>query len=301
MKEPLVFLHGHFIRASRAHLTLHDAGFVLGATVTDLCRTFRQRLFRWDDHLARFRESCSRAYLSIPLTDADLTARAAELIDHNARLLPPGGELALVLFATPGPIGFYLGEPGGAGDGPITFGMHTFPLPFARYRPLFLQGARLAIPTIRQVPAACVGPSIKQRSRLHWWLADQEVRQSHPGAQALLLNEDGFVTETASSNFLIVKDGTILTPPAPSVLPGISLKVLRELSKGLGVPWQEKCLTPEECRGADEAILTCTSYCAAGVARFHDQVLPWPGPALRGLLGAWSEQVGVDIEGQILG
>ena len=58
------------------------------------------------------------------------------------------------------------------------------PLPFARYRRFFEEGARLVIPSTRHVPAVCVDPRIKQRSRLHWWRADRIVRlrcQSTPG------------------------------------------------------------------------------------------------------------------------
>ena len=47
-----------FLPYAAARLSLHDAGFVFGATVSDLCRTFRHRLFRLSDHLARFADSC---------------------------------------------------------------------------------------------------------------------------------------------------------------------------------------------------------------------------------------------------
>src|SRR5690242_7139748 len=126
MTDSLVYLQDRFVPQAEAHLTLHDAGFVFGATITDLCRTFRQRLFRLVDHLARFRESCRRAEVPLRAGDPELADRAEHLVSHNARLLPPGQDLALVLFATPGPIGYYLGEPGGPGDGPPTLGMHTF-------------------------------------------------------------------------------------------------------------------------------------------------------------------------------
>ena len=49
MPEPNVFLNGRFVPASQAHLAIYDAGVVLGATVTEMVRTFRQRLFRLDE------------------------------------------------------------------------------------------------------------------------------------------------------------------------------------------------------------------------------------------------------------
>src|SRR5947209_20585577 len=111
MSQPLVFLNGHFLPQAQAALPLHDAGFIMGATVTDLCRTFHQRLYRWADHLARFLGSCRLTDIQPPLGEGAIGALAEELVRHNASLLP-GQELALVLFATPGPVGYYLGEDG---------------------------------------------------------------------------------------------------------------------------------------------------------------------------------------------
>jgi branched-subunit amino acid aminotransferase/4-amino-4-deoxychorismate lyase len=72
----------------------------MGATVTDLCRTFRRQLFRWPEHLARFRQSCRLASVPVSAGDEELTRLAGELIAHNGALLESGQELALVLFAT---------------------------------------------------------------------------------------------------------------------------------------------------------------------------------------------------------
>jgi branched-subunit amino acid aminotransferase/4-amino-4-deoxychorismate lyase len=299
MTEPLAFLNGRFLPQAQASLALNDAGFVFGATVTDLCRTIRRRLYRWPDHLARFRRSCASVYFDVPLDDAAITQKAEELIAHNAGLLDANGDLALVLFATPGPIGHYLGQATAAGEQP-TFGMHTFPLPFARYRPWIEQGVMLATPKVRALPAVCVDPHIKQRSRMHWWLAEQEVRRTHPGAQALLLDLDVHVTETASSNFLLVQGGTLISPPRRSFLDGISLGVVSELAARLGIPMAFRPISLDECHAADEALLTCTTYCLAGVRQINDRAIAWPGPMLRRLLEAWNAEVGLDIHQQIL-
>jgi len=281
---------------SHAHLAHNDAGFVFGATVTDLCRTFRHRLYRWSDHLARFRQGCQSAGIDVPLTEAAITSQAEELVVHNAGLLDAGADLALVLFATPGPIGYYLGQSVAAGE-QLTFGMHTFPLPVERYRPWIEEGVTLMTPGVQALPAACVDPRIKQRSRMHWWLADQEVKRVRPGAMALLLDAAGCVTETAAANFLIVRNGTLVSPPRERILGGVSLKVIGELCSRLGVPLEFRPITLEECYAADEALLTCTTFCIAGVRQLNDRAIPWPGPMLRRLADAWSAEVGVEIQG----
>src|SRR5262249_23581799 len=157
----------------------------------------RLRPFRLADHLARFRAGCSACSVSLLVSDDELAAIAERLLAHNAALLSPGQELALVFLATPGPVGYYLGQPGGAGHRPPTLVLHTFPLPFARYAPLSERGARLVTPPTRQPPPATIDPHVKQRSRMHWWVADRQARLVSPGASALLLDSDGHVTETA--------------------------------------------------------------------------------------------------------
>ena len=110
--EPLALLNGTLLPQAQATLALNDAGFVFGATVTDLCRTFRQTPYRWPEHLARFRRSCAATHFRVPFSDEQITEWVCILCRRNAI---HDAELALVLFATPGPVGYYLGQPGGAG------------------------------------------------------------------------------------------------------------------------------------------------------------------------------------------
>lgn len=297
--EPLALLDGRLVPQSQARLALNDAGFVFGATVTDLCRTFRRQPYRWAEHLARFRRGCERVEIRPPCSDAQLAAWADELLRHNGAALAADAEMALVLFATPGPIGYYLGLPGGVGDAPPTFGMHTFPLPFERYRSLVERGADLVVPEVRHVPSACVDHRIKQRSRLHWWLAERAARRLRPGAQALLLDETGTLTETAAANFLVVRGGAVVSPPGDRILDGVSLGVVRELCEHLRVPFRAEALPLDVACAADEALLTSTPYCLVGVRRLQERVYPYPGPITRRLLEAWNREVGLDIYEQI--
>jgi branched-chain amino acid aminotransferase len=299
LPNALTFLNGQLLPYEQAHVALHDAGFVMGATVTDLCRTVRHRLYRWDDHFARFRNSCRTAQIHPLISAGELTRTAHELVAHNAALLKPHEDLALVVFATPGPIGYYAGSDAGAGDAPPTFGMHTFPLPFRRYQRLFREGAHLVTPATRQIPARCIDPRIKQRSRLHWWLADREIHAQHPGAMALLLDDHDHLTETAAANVLLVQVGTVLSPPRDTILGGVSLLVVEELCHELGVRFLERPLTFGEAQTADEMMLASTPYCLAGVSRFNGVPLPWPGAVFQRLLAAWSDKIGLDIRGQI--
>lgn len=298
MNVPLAYCSGRFIPQSEAHVALNDAGFVFGATVTDFCRTFHHRVFRLAEHLARFRANCRFVHIALTDSDEDLTRVTEQLVKLNAGLLRSDQELALILVGTPGPIGHFSGH--GTGVGPPTFLIHTFPLPFQRYVPWFRDGARLVVSSVRQIPGTSIDPQVKHRSRLVWWLAECEAQAAEGGAHALLANQDGQLTETAAANFLIVRNGTVLTPPRGSVLNGISLRVTEQLCRQGNIRFEETPLTIEDCRNADEAFLTGTAFCLAGVKTVNGVTLPWPGRVTQALTMAWAQLVGLDFRSQIL-
>src|SRR5947208_882920 len=114
------------------------------------------------------------------------------------------------------------------------------------------------------------------------------------------MDANGFITETAAANFLLVKDGTVFSPPRQSILGGISLLTTEEICQELRIPFAERQLTFKDCLEADEALLTGTSFCLAGVSQLNGEHIPWPGKVFEKLLEAWNLQVGLDIRAQIL-
>jgi branched-chain amino acid aminotransferase len=298
MSEPLVFLNDRFVPANEARVAIWDAGVVQGATVAEMTRTFGQRPFRLDDHLDRLFRALRITRMDIHLSKADLADLSLRLLDHNIRLVDAAAELGLVHFVTAGEYGLYAWgcpprrEP--------TVCVHTFPLPFSEWRPLRKHGVRLIASSIRQVPPLCWDAGMKCRSRMHYYLAQREVRDRDPDAWALLLDMSGNVTETNSGNFLMVENGVIVSPPADYTLPGISRAMVRELAEELRIPFMERDISLAQARRADEALLSGTSYCLLPVAKIDEIPLGdgRPGPVYRQLLDAWSRRVGVDIEKQ---
>jgi branched-chain amino acid aminotransferase len=278
MPAPLAYLSGRFLPASEAALSVFDLGIVSGVTVTDFCRTYHHRLFRHADHVARFRRDCAACFVPLPASDETLFAVAAQLVAQNAPLLPPGDELALITFATPGPIG-----------GPPTLVMHTTPLPASRYQKILEEGALLAVVGHHAAdPDDLAPPRHKHRSRLHWWRAEQMLPRT--GEVALLLDgPGGCVTETAVGNLLVVSGGAVSTPPVGYALDGVSLAIVRELCAALGVAFVERRLKPADCLAADEMMLVGSGFGLAGVRSFDGTAMPCPGPLTRRLRRAWDD------------
>jgi branched-chain amino acid aminotransferase len=297
--EPLVFLNFQKIPASQAHLDIFDAGFVLGATVTEQIRTFRLKPFRLDDHIERFFSALHYARMEFILSRTEMGGIAQELIEHNGRLLAPGDELGLVFFQTPGAYKAYAST---AGRTKPTVCAHTFVLPFELWARKMQTGAHLITPSIRHVSPQCVDSKIKHRSRMHYYLAEKEAQLVDPDALALLLDLDGNIAETNAANFLMIQHGTIVSPTTRNTLAGISRATVIDLANQLGIPLIERDIQVFEALNADEAFLSSTPFCLMPATRLNGLAIGdgKPGPIYRRLVDAWSELVGVDVMQQIL-
>lgn len=300
--EPVVFHNGKIVPASQAKLNIFDLGIVLGATLTEMTRTFKHKAFRLDDHLDRLFRSLRYANLHPETTREQMRAATLELIEKNAKLIAPEQDLGVVHFVTPGENPIYAGAAAAAARLTPTVVIHSFPLPFSAWRHLITDGAHLVTPSIRHVPSECVDPKMKNRSRLHWWLADQQSRAVDPKAISLLLDLDGNVTECSGSNFVVIDGDTILSPRANNILWGVSLQTVKELAPKLGMKFEERDMQPYHVANAEEAWLTTTPYCIAPVTRYNGQPVCGgkPGPKFAKMLDAWSTLVGMDVRAQIV-
>ncbi len=297
-------LNGKLVPQAGLAVSVDDGGFVFGATVVDACRTYAHRLFRWSDHLERLRHDCSACQIPLPYCDAELTTLAEQLVAHNAAQFPPTQELTLITCVTPGPVGHYRPTTEAMPDRPGTLLMHTYPLPYTRYRRFFTEGVRLRIAgSLPFIPGGLVDRRVKHRSRLHWWLASQAVHADYPREHAVPLlcdSPDGCLTDTPIGAFLLVCSGVVCCPPAERILDSISLRITRELCQKLGIPFREGVLTLAEVTAAEEAFLAGTSFGIAGVAQIDGHRLPWPGPLTRQLITAWNGLAGLDGVAQML-
>jgi branched-chain amino acid aminotransferase len=300
--QPLAYLNGRLVPEADACLPVSDAGLVMAATVTEMVRTFRRRPYRLTDHLDRLLRSLQYARLSIGLSIEELAGIALDLIDHNGRLLEEDDDLGVILLVTAGPVRTYARMRGPWQRSAPTVCVHTFPIPFDLYERKMQHGVHLITSAIRQVPASSVPPQMKCRSRMHYYLAEQEVRLADPDAAALLLDLDGHVTETNAANFLMVVDGTIISPPSAITLPGISRQTVIDLAKSLGITFVEENFPIARALMAAEAFLTSTPCCLMPVTQINGVVIGSgrPGPVFGRLLQAWSRQVGLDIRKQCL-
>jgi branched-chain amino acid aminotransferase len=291
MDQITVFLNGAWIPNSELQITVDDAGFLLGATITERLRTFRGQIFRLDEHLCRLRNSLKIVGLDSNAICDQVAAAVPEFLHRNQALIDAGDDWSIVAFATPGV----------AGSGTPTVCVHGYPLPFKSWASKYETGLSVVISQIRQLPPNCVPPELKCRSRMHFYLADREAAAKQPGARAILLDQDGFVAEATTANLVIFRQGEgFVSPPHDNILVGVSLGVVAELAARIDVPFVTRRLTVDEFCSADEALLTSTSICALPIVECNGRPIAAgkPGPIYRRLLSAWNDLVDLDIAEQ---
>ncbi len=104
---------------------------------------------------------------------------------------------------------------------------------------------------------------------------------------ALVLNTDGHIAEGSVANFMMVRDGVVITPPvSANILEGITRRTLIELLRNdLGVTVTEREIDRTEIYIADEAFLCGTGLQIAAITRVEHR------PIGRGTMGPITQQL----------
>lgn len=92
--------------------------------------------------------------------------------------------------------------------------------------------------------------------------------------EAILLDVNGFITETTSANVFIEKNGKLFTPLKTNIMPGITRATVIKIAEQLDIEVEEKNITVEEFRNADSAFACGTAVEIIGIKAVDDQVYP---------------------------
>lgn len=299
----VVWFNGTLVPEADARISIYDSALMFGDMAFEMTRSFNGQQFKLREHLERLYASMKYLRIRVPMTIDEMERAAQATIEANGEAFRPDDEHRLMIDVSRGLLSIYEGVVGlEAGPNVV---IADFPLRWtvAGMSRLFDVGINAVIPSQRAIPAELLDPKVKNRSRIHYMMANIEV-SGHVGEGnwALMLDPDGFVAEGSGINFFIVRDGRILTPEGRNVLRGISREyVMRELASQLGLECVEANIDRYDVATADEAFMTGTPFCVLPVTALdHDAIGEGkPGRITASLLEAWSANVGVDIAGQI--
>ena len=295
MTDYQIWLNGDYVLRSEAKIGMTDRGFRLGDVLFDTSRTYDGKVFRLREHLQRLYRSLKYVRIDPAMSIDDMERITLETVEANEELRrQENDDYMITQIVTRGE--------GGSVVNPSSPNVSIWidPIAFARYSPLYQEGAHAVVTKTRSYSSEQIDPKVKHYSRLNFVLADMEAADVDPNAFPLLLDMDGNLTESTGANFFIVTDGVLRTPGDSSILQGVSRMTVIDLAEQLNIPVAEEDLQPYDLYTADEAFLTSTPYSILPVGRVDNREVTdnIPGPVTNQLLAAWSELVGVDIVDQ---
>ena len=111
--------------------------------------------------------------------------------------------------------------------------------------------------------------------------------------EAILLDNEGYVSEASGENIFMVKNGTIKTSPLTSILPGITRDSVITIAKDKKYPIIEERFTRDELYLADEAFFSGTAAEITPVREVDDrQIGPGhPGPVTKDIQATFFDAV----------
>ena len=248
-----IYLNGTKTDAANASVSVFDLGFTMGVTVTEQIRTYQRELPLLDRHLDRWFGGLKIIGLKLPFSREQIETQVRDLITDNGRGLADHDELGIGVCATPGITSVH----GQMNRGPTVL-IYTYPLPKAETEANFREGVRLSSVATVEVPGESIPKALKCRSRMHYYLAEQEARAIDPDSRALLNNPDGFVAEGTTASVVMIQSGRLVTPTKESVLPSVTLAVVLELANKIGISVDRRAISVSEMEQADEVLWLST-------------------------------------------
>jgi branched-chain amino acid aminotransferase len=299
----LVYLNGKFVPEAEAKISIFDSALMFGDMVFEMTRSFNGKQFKLREHLERLYASIKYVRIPMEMSIDDMEKHCLKTVEINQPFFDAHDEHRLMINVSRGPLSIYhqIFNPNEIG---CTIVIADFPLKWTvtGMGELFDTGINAVIPSQRAIPANLLDPKIKNRSRIHYQMANIEVSNwKGQNNWALLLDPDGFIAEGTGDNFFIVKNGTVMTPEGRNILRGISRDYIFELSRKLNIECIEKNIEPYDVYNADEAFMTGTPFSLLPVTRLNGETIGLckMGEITSRLISAWSESVGVDIIEQI--
>ncbi len=243
-------VNGIVVPAEEARVSVLDNGFAFGDSVYEVLRTYGGLAFEPGRHFRRLRASAARLGFSVPASDPELLAQVDGLLARA-----PSSESYIRIIVSRG-----------LGDCSYHFERVQGPTVVMIQKPLsphpawhYNVGIKVAVVGVRRNHPRALDPAIKSSNLLNNILAVREA-QSRGAEEPVLLNQEGFVAEGASTNVFVARGGTLFTPPlSAGILAGITRDVVLELLPDLGIPSREEPLLLEDLLTADEVFLTSTT------------------------------------------
>ena len=284
---PNVYVNGAFLPSEQATVSVMDRAYLFADGVYEVIPVYRGKPFHSDRHMARLSRSLAAVNIPKPMDAPAWSAVFERLIDEHAQE-HGNDDLSLYLQVTRG-AGATRNHGGGADLKPsvTAFTLITVPVLPPESEPGI---AAVTLEDIRW--GRC---DIKSTALLPNVLATQQAQVR--GAEEAILIRDGRLTEGASSNIFVVREGRVRTPPTShAILAGITREVVIELLRSASIPIEEVDVPASDLDRAEEIWRSNSTREVAPITQLNGSPVGdgRPGPLwlrIRALFDAYKERL----------
>lgn len=247
-RDIVVFVNGELVPRASAMVSVFDSSVQGGDAVWEGLRVYNGRIAALDGHLQRLQDSAKALLFEVvPSTDEVRDAIFKTLAANGMR---DESHIRLTLTR---------GEKITSGMNPRLNQSGCCLIVLAEWKPPVYSddGIRVITASTRRNTPQCLDSKIHHNNLLNNILASIEANVAGVDS-AIMLDVDGFVSETNDTNLFIVNHGEVLTPTADSCLPGLTRQMILDICKEQGIPVAERRLSMTEVYTADEVFTSGT-------------------------------------------
>ena len=270
------FFHGELVPLADAKISVMTHGFNYGTAVFEGVRAYwnaeQGQLFGLDllPHYQRIHRSARLLHMEVSQSPEELVGITVELLRRDG--LREDMYLRPIVYKSTESIGVRLHN--------LESDITIFAVPFGKYIDTEA-GIRAQVSTWRRTDDNAIPARAKiTGSYVNGALAKSEA-QLNGFDEAIMLTQEGHVSEGSAENIFLVLDGALVTPPVTdNVLEGITRRHLLEVAGDLGIPVSERSIDRTELYTADEAFLCGTGAQLAPVVEIDRRQIGTgkPGP-----------------------
>ena len=256
MKLPLskyVWFDGKYMPVEKAQVSITTHAIHYGTSVFEGIRAYwngkNLHVFRLNEHIKRFRRSGQYYNISLNFSDKEITDAVIGICKKNN--IKKSCYIRPFYFVGEYGINLYVTE-----KAPTNVAIFTFP-----FGDLFNKnGITAGVVSWRKFSDNSTPPQAKMGGNyLNSIIATQEAKRIGVD-EAILLDQNGNVSEAPGENIFIVRDGQLSTPSlSSSALEGITRDAIIKIAKDLDVDVTEREITRSELITSDEIFLTGTA------------------------------------------
>lgn len=287
MRGTLGWQNGQWQRFEQLQLPLDDLGILQGAVLVERLRSVGGIVLAIADHYQRLAKGCDYLGLKLP-AESTLSKVIQECVDQNQSFFQIT-DCNVVVLVTPGQ-SRDLSKP--------NLIVHAAPINWPALKHWYSSGQELLIANTQSVASGCWPSYLKTRSRLNYFIADQQASAAGNFVAAVLTDSHGNLTETSAANLIYVdRPKRLIVSPLDTILPGISLHRTLDLATDLGFEVTFRHVQPSELLANWEVLLTGTNGFLWRAAKLGDVYFKAraDGSVYTVLRDAWIADIGFDF------